>query len=351
MTAPKNLLIVRTDRIGDVILSLPMAGIIKKHFPECKVSFLLREDTKCLAENNSYIDEILVLRMHNGKILLNDNIKLIYKYKFDSAVVVSPSFITALIIFISGIKYKIGTGYRWYSFLFNKKIFVHRKYGEKHELEFNVDLLLPLGIKEIVNFNNVKFNFFAGNKNIALIRNVLKENNISLIKPVIIVHPGSRGSAVDWPLNRFKQLIGIILKEIDVTILLTGSAPEKVLCDELQISDEIKNFAGKFDLSELIALIDICDIFISNSTGPIHIAAALGKYTIGFYPKIPACSPQRWGPYTNNRTIFTPSIDCLNCTRNQCEKFNCMASITPEEVVIEIKKVYSIIPNKGELNV
>ena len=75
MTAPKNLLIVRTDRIGDVILSLPMAGIIKKHFPECKVSFLLREDTKCLAENNSYIDEILVLRMHNGKILLNDNIK------------------------------------------------------------------------------------------------------------------------------------------------------------------------------------------------------------------------------------------------------------------------------------
>jgi ADP-heptose:LPS heptosyltransferase len=266
-------------------------------------------------------------------------------------VVVSPSFITALIIFICGIRYKIGTGYRWYSFLFNKKIFEHRKHGEKHELDFNVDLLLPLGIQETVNFNNVKFNFSAGPEKKSLIQNVLKEKKISLSKPVIIVHPGSRGSAVDWPVSRFKQLIGIILKEIDAAVLLTGNASEKALCEELQVSEEVINFAGKFDLTELIALIDTCDIFISNSTGPIHIAAALGKFTIGFYPKIPACSPQRWGPYTKNKTIFTPSIDCLKCTRNQCIELNCMASIIPEEVITEIKRVCNIIPNKGELNV
>jgi lipopolysaccharide heptosyltransferase II len=351
MIIPKNLLIVRTDRIGDVILSLPLAGIIKKHFPECRVTFLLKEYTKCLAEGNPFIDEILVLKESNGKILLDDNIDLISKHKFDSAVVVSPSFRTALLIFLSGIKFKIGTGYRWYSILFNKKIFEHRKYGGKHELEFNVNLLAPFGIKEAINFENVKFNFSAGVKNKALIEKIIKEDKISLRNPIIIIHPGSSGSAVDWPVYRFKQLINIILKELDTTVILTGNNSEKDLCEELRLSGEVKNFAGKFDLAELIALIDVCDIFISNSTGPIHIAAALGKYTIGFYPKIPACSPKRWGPYTKRRTIFTPLIECSNCTLKQCKKFNCMDSIKPEDVIAKIKNVGKSMLKEGGLNV
>jgi len=351
MITPKNLLIVRTDRIGDVVLSLPLAGIVKKYYPECRVTFLLKEYTKCLAVGNPFIDEILVLKESNGKISLNDNINLISGYKFDSAIVVSPSFITAFLIFLCSIKYRIGTGYRWYSLLFNKKIYEHRKYGGKHELEFNVDLLAPFGIKEEINSGNVKFNFSAGDRSKALIKNIFEENKISRSKPIIIIHPGSGGSAVDWPINRFKQLIGAILRELDVFVLLTGSEPEKALCEELKVSEEVKNFAGKFDLAELIALIDACDIFISNSTGPIHIAAALGKFTIGFYPKIPACSPERWGPYTEDGAIFTPSIECSNCTRKQCEKLDCMNSIKPEEVIVEIKKVYKTILKDGELNV
>jgi heptosyltransferase III len=351
MIIPKNLLIVRTDRIGDVVLSLPLAGIIKKHFPECRVTFLLREYTKCLAENNPFIDETLVLKENNGKILLNDNIALISKYKFDSAIVVSPSFITAFLIFLCGIKFRIGTGYRWYSFLFNKKIYEHRKYGDKHELEFNVDLLTPFGIKETVNFENVKFDISAGDKNKILIGKIFEENKIPGNKPIILIHPGSGGSAVDWPLDRFRQLISAISNEINSSILISGSESEKDLCEKLKVSGKVENLAGKFDLAQLIALIDACDIFISNSTGPIHIAAALGKYTIGFYPKIPACSPERWGPYTNKRTIFTPSIGCSNCTREQCEKLNCMDSISPEEVTAEIKKHIRSILKNGELNV
>jgi lipopolysaccharide heptosyltransferase II len=350
MIIPKNLLIVRTDRIGDVMLSLPLAGIIKKHYPECKITFLLKEYTRPLALNNPFIDEVLVLKENNGKVLLNDNIHLISNNKYDSVIVVSPSFIITLLIFLCGIKNRIGTGYRWYSFLLNRKIYEHRKYGRKHELEFNVDLLEPLGIKGNINFENVKFNFLPGETGKAVIKKIFKENEIPRDKPIIIIHPGSGGSAVDWPVNNFKQLINSVLNEMDVSILLTGSESEISLCEELRVSERVINFAGKFDLAELIALIDTCDIFISNSTGPIHIAAALGKYTIGFYPKIPACSPKRWGPYTKRRAVFTPSIECTECTRKQCEMLNCMDSIKPDDVMAEIKKEYKTISKYGELN-
>jgi ADP-heptose:LPS heptosyltransferase len=75
------------------------------------------------------------------------------------------------------------------------------------------------------------------------------------------------------------------------------------------------------------------------------MASALGKHVIGFYPKIEECAPRRWGPFTNKAVIFTPEIDCDNCTRNQCENLNCMNSIdtgkvirTVESIAVEIRE-------------
>jgi heptosyltransferase-2 len=99
------------------------------------------------------------------------------------------------------------------------------------------------------------------------------------------------------------------------------------LCSKFIVHNSVKNLAGKLNLSQLTTLISVADIFISNSTGPIHIASAMDKYVIGFYPKILSCSVQRWGPYTEKRTIFSPTIDCSNCSRRQCEKLDCMNSI------------------------
>ena len=141
MITPKNLLIVRTDRIGDVVLSLPMAGIVKSKFPGCRITFLVREYTRALVNEHPDIDSVIILKESKKKIFFRENIEQISKEKFDSCIIVSPNFIISLILFFSKIKNRIGTGYRWYSFLFNHKIFQHRKYSEMHELEFNVKML------------------------------------------------------------------------------------------------------------------------------------------------------------------------------------------------------------------
>ena len=114
------------------------------------------------------------------------------------------------------------------------------------------------------------------------------------------------------------------------------------LCKKFEINDSVINFTGQLDISLLKALIKKANLFISNSTGPLHIAAAFGVYVIGFYPKILSCSQKRWGPYTKHKTIFNPTIDCSNCTREQCEKLNCMNSIDIGRVFDETRRVLNI---------
>lgn len=339
MSDYKNILIVRTDRIGDVVLSLPLVGIIKKHYPNSKVSILLRNYTKDLAESYPGLDNIIVLKEENGNTFLTDNIKEIKKHGFDSCIIVYPTFKIALILFLSRIKERIGTGYRWYSFLFNKKIFEHRKFGEKHELEFNVAMLRNFGINDKIDEDSVSFNIQIRQESEQYVDEILKDSDYKKEIPTVIIHPGSAGSAVDLPLSKFKDLASTMARQLKSNIILTGSESEKHICEQINEENHLINLAGKFNLSQLIALINKSDIVIANSTGPIHIAAALNKNVIGFYPKIAACSPRRWGPYTNKKVLFTPELDCSDCTRKQCEELNCMNSIDINKVFDAVKKI------------
>jgi len=338
MKAPENLLIVRTDRIGDVVLSLPLAGLVKKHFPECKVTFLVREYTKTLVEEHPYIDEIIILKEEDGKVSVKENINSLKEKHFDVSIVVYPTFTTSLILFFAKIKKRIGTGYRWYSFLFNKKVYEHRKYAEKHELEYNVNLLKEIDIKEEILSGTVNFDLRINNNNQEKIKSLLISEKINEDDKLVIMHPGSGGSSVDLPAEKMIELTKMLSEVDDLKIFITGNSSEKELCDKLIVKETVVNLAGKLNLSELKSLLNRADIFISNSTGPIHIAAALGKFIVGFYPKILACSPQRWGPFTDKKAIFSPTIDCNNCTREQCEKLDCMNSIDIGRVFAEIKR-------------
>lgn len=335
---PKNILIVRTDRIGDVVLTLPLAGLIKKQYPNCKVSFLVRDYTKNIVSNHPFIDEVIVLKHSDGKDNFFENLNSIKQKKFDTCIVARTSFFLALIIYLSGIKSRIGTGYRLYSFLFNQKVYEHRKNAGRHELEFNVNLLEKLNIKNNVDESNVRYDLQVDEQSLQNVIKVLLDEKIDLQKQIIIVHPGSGGSSIDLHTNKFTELVKK-LDDDNYQIILTGSKNEIELCDKIKSTSDAKNLSGRFNLDELTALISKSSMFISNSTGPIHIAAALGKFTVGFYPKIVSCSKERWSPYTNKKLVYEPSIDCKNCTREQCENLNCMDSIDITKVYNDIKNV------------
>ena len=336
MNKPKNILIVRTDRIGDVVLTLPLAAILKKHLPDCKITFMVRNYTLPLAKSVKDINDVILYREEESFISMLGKIK---QESFDTCFVVHPQFRISLMIFLAGIKRRIGTGYRWYSFLFNKKIFEHRKYGTEHELNHNVNLLKLIGINENINESNVSFNLQVDENSQQNVLKVLERLNIDNTLPKVIIHPGSGGSAIDLPISHFKEVVKQLAHELRINILLTGSLKEKKICDSIMNEKNTYNLAGMFDLSELSALISESKLMLANSTGPIHIAAAHGINVIGFYPKIASCSVTRWGPYTTKRKIFTPTNDCDNCTREQCEKLNCMTSIKIDDIVNSAKDI------------
>lgn len=327
MNNPKNILVVRTDRIGDVILTLPLASIIKEKYPGSKITFMVKEYTSELVYANSLIDDVIIY----DNFTLSQLLKKIRQNKFYAAITVYPRFKIALLLFSAGIKIRIGTGYRWYSFLFNKKTYDHRKDGKRHELEYNVRLLKNLNIDFTPEKGGVNFNFKIDEKSKTIIKDILASTKIEQSKKIIIVHPGSKGSAVDLPKEKFRKIVNTISEYDNFQIILTGNNEEREICKSME-TEKVINLAGKLSLMQLAALIDLAHVFVSNSTGPIHIAAALNKNIVGFYPKIASMSPKRWGPYSNNAKIFQPNIDCNNCTRKQCEELNCMSSIEVEEV-------------------
>ncbi len=172
---------------------------------------------------------------------------------------------------------------------------------------------------------------------------ILAQRGFKSRNKIIIVHPGSGGSSVDLPKEKLIELTRMLSSLENVSIIITGSKNESELCEEFEISNSVINLSGQLDLSLLKSLINKANIFISNSTGPMHIAAALGVHVIGFFPKILACSQKRWGPYTEKKTIYVPTLDCSNCNREQCEKLNCMNSIDIGKVFDETKKVLKIL--------
>jgi heptosyltransferase-2 len=343
MNSPKKILIVRTDRIGDVVLSLPMAELVKKKYPDCKVAYFIRDYTSSLIDGNPFVDEVIIAEESDGKILFLKNLRKVKSKKFDTCVIANPTLRISLMMFFAGINKRIGTGYRWYSLLFNKKVFEHRKYGEKHELEFNINLLNKIDI-DLKNFtNDIKFHLNVDDKSSEKINSILIDRGFKSENKIVIIHPGSGGSSVDLPKEKLIELTRMLSKLKNVTIVITGSKNESELCTEFEVGETVINLSGQLDLSLLKALIDKADIFVSNSTGPMHIAAALRVYVIGFFPKILSCSQKRWGPYTEKKTIFIPTIDCSNCTREQCEKINCMNSIDIGRVFDETKTVLKIL--------
>ncbi len=326
----RKIVLVRYDRIGDVVLTLPMAEVLKRK-GDCELFFLGRDYTRVLAEASPYIDGFI--NWDELKDLTPFSISsVLKKFNFDEVFIVSPGFKIALAFFLAGVKLRTGTGYRWYSFLFNKKVFEHRKTARKNELEYNLSML---GWQGEYHFPS---NFFEG---IPKFNRFIPDNE----KILTIIHPGSGGSAADLPLKTYSELTSKLCKDGRFDVYLTGSKEEIGKCEIVKGESDAKILAGEFSLAELISFIKEGDLFISNSTGPLHIAAAAGSFTVGFYPWVVQCSVERWGPYTDKKLIFQPEIGCSDCTLKQCARLECMNSISSENIFTAIDKKIKEIKN------
>jgi ADP-heptose:LPS heptosyltransferase len=327
----KRIIISRTDNLGDVILTLPMAGILKQEFPDSTIIFLGKKYTKPIIDACEYIDEFIdwdeiKMRIESGKWRMDSEI-----LKADIILHVFPVKQIQKLAKKTKIPLRIGTSHRVYSWLYcNKLVHYSRKKSNFHEAQLNLKLLKPLGINREYTVSEIS--------DLYGLTKIPPSNNILPPDPNrfdLILHPKSKGSAREWGLDNFSKLIGL-LPEDKFRISVTGTKEEGELMKDFlfQHRNRINDMTGKLSLAELLSFINVCDGLVAASTGPLHIAAALGKRVIGIYAPMRPIFPERWAPLGRNATFLVLDKKCDDCRKTgNCA---CIRAITPEEVVSKL---------------
>jgi heptosyltransferase-2 len=335
----KKILVVRPDRLGDVILTLPVVRNLKVAFPEAAITYLCTDYTSQILESYSLISDLIIYNEENEYKGLKKIISLakeLRRHHFDLAVHLLPRCPLALSTYFAQIKYTIGSGFRWYSFLFTHRQYDHRKYNQFHEAEYNLRLLKKIGVDST--YHPDVYTYFTFPLNIKKSIQKFISNKFQ-DRSFIIIHPGSGGSSIDWPLTNFIDLIKLLNEWGKFDVGITGIETEKESLSLLYKSDlKFVDLVGKFDLNELAVFLKKSVLFISNSTGPLHVAVAMGARVLGFYPNSPGLGPGRWGPFGyRSSSVMKPPADQTRPLTDPAN--NNMESITPEVVFQKIKLI------------
>ncbi|MFC0185880.1 ADP-heptose:LPS heptosyltransferase [Pseudarcicella hirudinis] len=322
-----RIIISRTDSIGDVVLTLPLAGLLKKLYPSSEIFFLGSNYTRAIVETSQHITGFI--SWDSLKELSEPGaISFLEKLNLDTIIHAFPNRKIAKIAFKAKIPLRIGTSHRWFHWIYcNKLPNFSRKNSNLHEAQLNLKLAEPLGaasdypLTEIIDL--------YGLNNITSLPEIWKDQ-IDTDRINVILHPKSKGSAREWGLERFGELIKILPEE-KFKIFVSGTAQEgELLKDWIQQFPSVHNLTGKLSLSEFIAFIASSDALVAASTGPVHIAAALGKRAIGIYPPMRPIHPGRWKPLGKNALFLALDKNCEDCKKTQnCE---CMRMIQANQV-------------------
>ncbi|MGC8593992.1 MAG: glycosyltransferase family 9 protein [Candidatus Kryptoniota bacterium] len=300
----RKIIISRTDKIGDVVLSLPTFKFLKTRLPSTELIAHVSSYTYPIVQSSPYVN--FIIKLEENEPIFN-TVKKLRETKADAILFLYPRASLSIASYLSGIPVRAGTAYRWYSFFYNVRVREHRKNAIKSEAEYNLNIARALlnedqatGLPDFLYADLLKIDSVAESR----VNQFLSDMGIHHF---VAVHPGSRGSAVNWPMENFKSLVEALTKVSGISVILTGSVDERILCENVRAGNKNAiNTAGLFNLPELIALLSKATFLVSNSTGPIHIASCAGTPVIGLYPNSKPMNPQRWAPIGKDKIILTP---------------------------------------------
>ena len=325
----QTFIISRTDSIGDVVLTLPMAGVLKKEFPGCHIIFLGKAYTadviRCCIHVDSFLDWDQLSRLSPEQ-----QVTEIRAAGADVIIHAFPRPAIARLAKAAGIPMRIGASGRLFHWTTcNRIVWLSRRNSKLHEAQLNLNLLGGIGFRRPYSLQAIPafYGLHAVQPLPAEIEALLQPDKFN-----IILHPRSKGSGREWGLHNFRMLTEILPQD-KFRIFITGSAEEGRMvfaADGLERSDRLIDLTGKLQLGEFITFIQHADGLVAGGTGPLHLAAALGIIAIGIYPPIQPMHPGRWAPLGKNATYFVKPGACSKCRhQGPCE---CILSIDPAAV-------------------
>lgn len=360
----ERILIRGVNWIGDAVLTIPAIKAVRHACPGAHIGLLVKPWVADIFKKNSDIDEIILYEKKHeslrGKFLLAKELR---RKKFDKAILLQNAFDAALITWLAGIPEKTGYKRDGRGFLLTTAIPVSNETLKKHQVYYYLDLLKVVGINAVETQPYIRLTDEERDE----ARNIINKSIIAHNRsPLIGINPGAAyGSAKRWAPESFAEVINNIIKELDGRVIIFGGPSEVEIADEIikilgiqnsefriqdttnlsRVTDHasrLLNMAGRTDIRRLASLISECDAFITNDSGPMHMASALFVPTVALFGSTDSTTT---GPYGKGHKIVTRDISCAPCLERECPEghLKCMMEITGNDVLSALKEV---LPNE-----
>lgn len=340
----RRILVIRPDRIGDVTLATPVIRALRRAFPDAYIGALVRPATEPVLRHNPHLDSILVddwEQTHAGRRGFFDRLRILRRHRFDTALMLLPTERHAWMTALAGIRTRIGVGTKLYQVLtFARSVSRNKYIPLRHEADYCMDLARAIGVRS----DDLRTEAFLLDSEREEARARLRAAGREDGRPLITVHPESGRSAPNWTPEMY---LDFLLQAKDafpeaqfVLLLSPGGIGIRPLFETLRDEHLLLPDAG--DLRMLMGMIAEADAAVSASTGPMHLAAALGTPTVSLFCPLTACSPKLWGPQGNRSvTLLPPDQYCQTRCPGDPHVCTLEGGIGPDDVIRALRDVMS----------
>ncbi len=333
--APR-ILITRTDRIGDLVLTTPLFKALREKFPKAWIAALVFLEHREIVQGNPYLDEVILYDKKGrekglwGQFCFS---QMLRRKKFDVVIHAHGTNRMHFAAWLAGIPVRIGYERRAPWALTHVHPY-NKKNGEKQESEYLFELLEPLGVslpQEIVTFFPVMEPSVRSLESLSLLHKIPRD------LPWIVLNPSASDVTKMWPPEHFAELVTRIQKERPGVFLAIGTSADQSIIARLIKNTQVSvvDLSGKLSLGMLGALLKRAALLVSNDSGPVHIAAAVGTPVVSIFGRYePGLGPQRWQPLGKNSRVVAKDVSSIPEAER---KFTYIDEIPVEDVYQAVK--------------
>lgn len=335
----KNILVRGTNWIGDAVMNTPALGAIRHTFPQARITILVTPLVAQLFSPHDSVDEVMVYDRqgrHKGVAGRFRIARELRARRFDLAILLQNAIDAALITALAGIPRRMGTRTDGRGFLLTHG-FAQKVLGNRvHHVDYYLEMLKSFGITGTDKRQRL---CLTGEEREAA-RERLRAAGIAPGDFLIGINPGAAyGSAKRWYPERFAAAGAELAGKWRAKLLILGGPTEVAIAGDIEaaLGGQCLNLGGKLTVRELLALIERCNFFISNDSGPMHIAAAFGVPMVAIFG---STDHRTTYPFSDNSAVVRQEVDCAPCLKRECPTdHRCMKGVSAQDVVAAAEKL------------
>lgn len=333
-------IIVRAPNwIGDAILATPALGLLRKKYPQGQITVLAKEWTAPVFIGNPDADNVYIIKKSKSYFELIKDLK---KENFDLGVLFPNSFSSALIFFLSRVSLRFGYATDGRILLLNRPAKRSSGFLREHQVDYYWKLVKSLRGEGSSPEESKNLIWKISEEEKAKAKEILQKEGVDSSDKLIGFNPGAFfGPAKRWSPEKFGELGNRLSKKFGAKIIIFASLHEKEAADfiESKMHSQPLNLAGRTSLREAAALIARCRIFVTNDSGMMHLAAAVGTPLAAIFG---STDPVRTGPWGVRSVILQKRIPCAPCFQEECKNndYICLKRITVEDVLQAVEHLW-----------